>query len=74
MAQIIVCDRCRKEISGKPKFIDLKPAHYILGIETTNFDYWEGEVTYRCEYQFCNACARELGRFLHGEGRDVKEE
>lgn len=70
MSTIKVCDRCRTHIIGAPTRIHLKPVHHILYIDTSAFDYWEGEVTYRCERDLCNDCARELDRFLRGEGTD----
>lgn len=40
MSKARFCDRCGIRIDGDHKFIDLKPAHYIFGMETTVFDYW----------------------------------
>ena len=75
MSKARFCDRCGIRIDGKHKFIDLKPAHYILGMETIMFDYWEGEYISRLEYDLCKTCAADLERFMRGQSTDeVKEE
>ena len=75
MSKVRVCDRCGNKLNEPAKFIDLKPIHYILGIETVAFDYWEGEYTSRWEGDLCKDCAGELERFLRGQATDeCKEE
>lgn len=75
MSKVRICDRCGNKLNEPVKFIDLKPVHYILGMETTMFDYWEGEYVSRLEYDLCKPCTGDLERFLRGQAtEECKEE
>ena len=74
MSTVKICDRCGKKIDDKRHFVKLNPVRYILGIETSVFDWNDGEYINRMERDLCGKCAGELTRFLDGQAVDgVKE-
>lgn len=77
MAQITVCDRCKKELVARQTLINIKPYKYILGIEVYTTSAYRGDFirTSNHTFELCDDCANKLGEFLHYTGsEEIKEE
>lgn len=76
MAQITVCDRCRRELIIRKTLINLKPVKYGLNIDV--FSIYPSNVLQRTAnhtFELCDDCANKLGEFLHYVGpEEIKEE
>ncbi len=71
MADVKICDRCRKTFNTKRQYIIIEPVRYILGVETTK-RFWGGGAEDCHEYfDLCNNCFNELRRFINGKATDA---
>lgn len=75
MADVKMCDRCRKTFNTKRQFIIIEPVRYILGVETTKRFWGDGVKDCHEHFDLCNDCFNELRRFIYGAATDavVKE-
>lgn len=74
MAQINICDRCRKELTSQRTFL----THTITrhGLKVQLLKYLTAGMIKPCEihtFELCDSCANELGEFLKYTG-PVEEE
>ena len=75
MAKIIICDRCRKELTDRRTIINLKPIKHILNIDV--FKVCSSNVMQRTSnhsFELCDDCANKLGEFLNYTGPEEVEE
>ena len=68
MAQITVCDRCRKELTFRRTRVSLKPWKHVLGIEVHSLypDHgWTVNNANKHFFELCDDCANRLAEFLN---------
>lgn len=64
MADVKICDRCRKELTVRQTIIKLRPIRYILGVEVYSRypDYLQRKAAH--SFDLCDDCANGLAEFL----------
>ena len=76
MAQITVCDRCKKELVVRQTLLNIKPYKYVLGVSV--YAKEAGGAFRRTadhSFELCDDCANKLAEFLQYEGpEEIKEE
>ena len=61
MAQINVCDRCRKELTYRRTLVGVKSRGKCVDIKVLSL----GDITGSHSFELCDDCANRLGEFLH---------
>lgn len=65
MADIKICDRCRKELVHRRTLLNFRPDRYLLGIVVLTPDLGGLNRTGGPHnFELCDDCANELGEFL----------
>ena len=65
MAQISVCDRCRKELTYRRTLVGLKPRGRTCTVNVFRFDLFGlNNATGNHTFELCDTCANQLGEFL----------
>ena len=65
MADIKICDRCRKELTHRRTLLNFRPDRYLLGIVVLTPDLGGLNRTGGPHnFELCDECANELGKFL----------
>ena len=66
MADIKVCDRCRKELRHRRTLINIRPDKYFLNIIVLTPDLGGLNRTGGPHnFELCDSCANQLGEFLN---------
>lgn len=66
MADVKICDRCRKELTERQTIINLRPSkRYILGVEVYSRLPRYLQRTASHSFDLCDECANKLGMFLN---------
>lgn len=76
MADVKVCDRCHKVLSGKRAFLSRKPIRNQLSIDIFKPDRWVSSGEYRAahtNHDLCEKCTEQLVEFLEGKSVDAIE-
>lgn len=75
MAQINVCDRCRKELTYRRTLVGVKPRGKYIDVSVFRFDpFGTNDAAGKHSFELCDNCANELGRFLNYGPREVSSE
>lgn len=78
MADIKICDRCRKELTYRRTIVSVKPIRCILGVEVYT-PIFGGSIpalqrTGSHTFELCDECANGLGEFLNYVNPNIKVE
>ena len=73
MADVKICDRCRKELTVRQTIINLRPVRHILGVEVYSRYPNCLHRTAVHSFDLCDDCANKLAEFL-GYNPEFKEE
>ena len=70
MADIKICDRCKKPINNRRSILGLKASYYRLGVEVLKeLQYYPGEFRHdqQIDTDLCESCTKLLAEFLDGK-------
>lgn len=65
MAQVNICDRCRKELTYRRTLVGLKPRGRYVDISVFRFDpFGMNDASAKHSFELCDDCANRLAEFL----------
>lgn len=74
MADVKICDRCRKELTNTRTLINIRPVRYILVEEVYNSCLGWIERTSKSQFDLCVDCEKRLREFLNGGATEATDD